>query len=219
MFPSIPSDLNGISLLNKMVEFREAALRECDRKPQDERYFISHFDMACGHDSAISILINTPTTDMELNFKSPKEHAMQLAADAAEQYWRKSSVENMFSSSMHATQFKADVDAVYPEYAPDPIIQQALDGFRAVASNHMAPYSVVHAAIQERDRLQKQLDAERAVHESRDHRQRFHWLFTSSDPALRQAAESIERSLQTQKLFDSLGGAGPTLAKYRSYGS
>jgi hypothetical protein len=201
VYPLIQSELTGLSLLDNLTRFRNACLAEHHRKPQDEQFFISHFDMACGHDSALSILINTVVMNVDLNFCSPKTHALSIASEDSQAHKRKVNSGHELQDAMQSRAFMEQVNESYPPFVVAPATQDTLDFWIARAQNHDAPYNQVSVAIEQVTALQAEIEALRARHEGREVMDRYLWLLDSTDPGQRDAALGIQRSLEAKRLL------------------
>ena len=198
-FKPIPPNLSGIALHEACVEYQRQCLFEHLREPQDQRFFIIAFEMACGFDSAISALINAKVYNATLNWQSPKDYALELAAKIAERQRSEEAWASQFSDSAEYAHFTSMVEQFYPAYEPDPLLVDSLRQMRERAADHARPYEEVTSAQAAAEMAQQQLDAARTLHEGRTPMERYQYLLTHADPVLRHSGENIRTYLLTQK--------------------
>ena len=201
-FKPIPQNLSGIALHEACVAYQRECLLEHMREPQDQQFFIVSFETACGFDSAIYNLINSKVYNATLNWQSPKEYALQMAARLAQSQRSEEAWASQFSDSAEYVEFTRMVSEYYPAFTPDPALVEAHRQAAALCDPSRTHAEYMNASALA-DMLQQQMDQARSQHESRTPMERYQYLLTHDDQVLRQRGEVIRTYLQTQK--DLLG--------------
>ena len=197
--PRIQSNVTGIALKEQCEAFQRHCLQEHLREPQDQRFFILEFELAVGHTSAIHALINTTAVDADLAFITPKEHAIKLAADAAQRRRSLRREADNGDDSANRAQFVQAVNDAYPAFKPKPNDVATLARWEAQARATRGEHELIMAAQKWAKEAADRIETQEAQHVSRKTEERYQWLLTNEDPILRARGDNIRTLLSTQR--------------------
>jgi hypothetical protein len=187
--------LQGMALKEEIDNFIAACLMLQSTDPCDEEFCIEYLLNASDKYSAIGLCMETPSADPKCNGDLPKIVAHRIAHLARQEFQRRRKLEAPLDGERDL--LKELLEAYFPTFIPDPVLQTAINHWRCDYEDTSQPYNIVLHAKDMLTNLEAHNRLEELAHAKLDPPAKLLWM--GRFPELKHIVDYIERCLKEDR--------------------